>query len=180
MKQLTKGLLVFGFTSTIAVTTAFSQLSFDENGNATGPGATPGFMSIEPISGVNALTYILPFGVLPGDLVVFEGTNTTVQSELIRFQGNRLWFFSEIDTNEATADLADVGIPPAIIPPSFTSEVGSEGNNGFVWAPGGSGAPGDPGFAVQYNFISDVPEPGTAMLVGVGLVGLLAVIRGRK
>src|SRR6266850_4565677 len=159
MKQLAKGLLVFGFTSTVAVTTCFSQFSFDENGNATGPGTTPGYMSVEPFSGFLALTYTLPFGVAPGDLVAFEGSNTTVETDLIRFLGNQMWFFSEVETNGPFADAADVGIPPAMIPAWFVNETGPEGNN---------------------DFISDVPEPGTMALVGLGVMGLLVISRRKK
>jgi hypothetical protein len=185
MKRLAKVLLVFGFTSAIALTTAFGQFSFDENGNGFGPGGPiPGVIGIDPLTGTNALVYILPFPTAPGDVLLTEsGAGSNTVSDIFRFINNQLIVYSERETNDVPPfDLADIGLPP--LQPNVAGpfqEVGVEGNNGFVWAPPpGSGAPGDPGFPVQYNFISDVPEPSALVLVGLGLAGVVVLNRRRR
>ena|SRR5438445_202577 len=184
MRRLLKLFLPIGVFA-IVMTTAFGQFTFDENGNGMGPGGPiPGVIGIDPLTGTNALCYQLLFPTAPGDVLLTEsGAQSNVVSDLFRFINNNLYVYSERETNEITADLADVFTLPPLQP--FVAgpfqEVGVEGNNGFVWAPPpGSGAPGDPGFPVQYNFISDVPEPSSMMLVGLSIAGLLAVIRRRK
>ena len=84
--------------------------------------------------------------------------------------------YSEMEPGEMNPDLADQFPFPTSAQPNTVGflEDGVEGNNGFVWAPPpGSGAPGDTGSPVQYNLISDVPEPGsiTLLLAGAGLLG---------
>jgi hypothetical protein len=184
MRTLLKLLLPIG-ASVIAVTAAFGQFTFDENGNGSGPGGPIlGFIGIDPLTGTNALVYLLPFPTAPGDVLLTEsGAQSNVVSDIFRFINNMLIVYSERETSDVPPfDLADIGLPqlqPSVAGPF--QEVGVEGNNGFVWAPPpGSGAPGDPGFPVQYNFISDIPEPGTVTLVGLSLVGFLAIIRRRK
>ena len=66
-------------------------------------------------------------------------------------------------------------------------ELGTEANNGAIYTP----LAGQPGFVagasapVTYDLISDgagatpVPEPGTLILFGSGLVGLAGIIRKR-
>jgi hypothetical protein len=68
------------------------------------------------------------------------------------------------------ADVAQ--LPPLIasFPTLFLQEVGPEGNNGAFYTPN----PGDPGYdptvgLLAYNFISDVPEPATMALLGLGV-----------
>lgn len=184
MRTLLKLLLPIG-VSVIAVTAAFGQFSFDENGNGSGPGGPIfGTIGIDPLTGTNALVYLLPFPTAPGDVLLTEsGAQSNVVSDIFRFINNQLIVYSEREINETNFDLADVAFLPPLQPnvAGPFQEVGVEGNNGFVWAPPpGSGAPGDPGFPVQYNFISDVPEPSSVMLVGLSLVGFLAIIRRRK
>jgi hypothetical protein len=179
-----------------AVTTAFGQFSFDENGGGFGPsGPIPGFLSPEPFSGIVTLTYSLPFPVAPGDVVLYD-PQTGLESDIFRFgqdsgvgnppAGSALWVFSDYEDNDPNPDLADVGLPPPVAALPTVGpfpEIGPEGNNYFDWMPlPGSGDPGDAGAGttVVYRFISDIPEPGTVTLVGLSLVGLLAISRRRK
>src|ERR1051325_4028632 len=170
MTKLTKISLALTATFTLTMTAAFGQFSFDEKGNGFGPGGPiPGVIAIDPLTGQPALCYQLPFAPAPGDVLLTEQASSQV-SDVLRFFQNTLYFYSLRDDASDT-DLADVAILPPLQPnvagPFF--ENGPEGNNGFVWLPPpGSGAPGDVGFPVQYNFISDVPEPGSLSLAGVG------------
>jgi hypothetical protein len=185
MKKLARVLLVFGFAATITVSTALGQFSFDENGNGFGPGGPiPGVIGIDPLTGQPALVYALPFAPAPGDILLTEsGAQSNVVSDIFRFFQNNLIVYSEREAGETNFDLADVLVLPPLQPnvAGPFQEVGVEGNNGFVWAPPpGSGAPGDVGFPVQYNFVSDVPEPGAVTLVGLSIAGLLAIVRRKK
>jgi hypothetical protein len=190
MKKLLKFFLSIGL-SVIAVTAAlgggpvFGPYSFDENGNGMGPGGPiPGVIGIDPLTGQPALVYALPFAPAPGDVLLTEsGAGSNVVSDVFRFFQNNLIVYSEREPGETNFDLADVLVFPPLQPnvAGAFAEVGPEGSNGFVWLPApGSGAPGDVGVPVQYNFISDVPEPATVTLVGLSLVGLWAINRRRK
>jgi hypothetical protein len=185
MKNLARVLSGFGLAATVVVSTALGQFSFDENGNGMGPGGPiHGVIGIDPLTGTNALCYPLPFAPAPGDILLTEsGAQSNVVSDIFRFFQNNLYVYSEREPGETNFDLADVAFLPPLQPnvAGPFQEVGVEGNNGFVWAPPpGSGAPGDVGFPVQYNFISDVPEPCTVTLVGLGVLGLLAIVRRKK
>jgi len=157
-----------------------------------------GFLSNDPGPGglSNALTYTTPAGLMVGDLVLQEPGGG--ESDLIRWNDNRLVFYSDIGDDNAD-DSADIGLPSARWPNEISAtEVGLDitfegpvvvpysenGTNGFLYTPSSSEPGGNTIHSENsqpfYIFISDVPEPGTVTLVGLGLAGLLAVIRRRK
>lgn len=148
----------------------------------------------------NALAYDTPDGIVVGDLLLLEPGGGV--SDLIRFlHGGVLVFYSDIsdiDIDPSTGlprhDLADIGLPGALYPNVVTNmETGLFGasyrehptttSNGFVYIPT-AGQPGYyeifPGTQATYIIISDIPEPSTVMLVGLSLVGLLAVSRRKN
>src|SRR6266404_5519923 len=91
MRTLLKLLLPIG-VSAIAVTAAFGQFRFDENGNGFGPGGPiPGVIGIDPLTGTNALCYQLGFFTAPGDVLLTEsGAQSNVFSYTSRFRLDRL------------------------------------------------------------------------------------------
>jgi hypothetical protein len=121
-----------------------------------------------------------------GDVVLLEpDAPTGTISDLLRFDGNGVYFFSELEPNETNPDMADVPIIPPAINPVVLMEVGSEGNNGVLYIPG----PGQPGYdlsgvlpGIRYDIISDIPEPASAtlLLAGVGLWLLNAARRNKS
>jgi hypothetical protein len=140
----------------------------------------------------NVLTFFLPTElVMTGDIRVWEpavGRTVGRLSDLLRFtdangaltddSGNfllvadRMIYYSEVEVGvPADGDLADSGIPTDIHANDGggVNEVGSEGANGFTWAPGGA-------TDNVYNGISDVPEP-TTLIVWAAL-GALAITAG--
>jgi len=198
MKRLTKTLFVFGFTCAISATPLFAQIfTFDENGNSTGAGISPGVLQAGPSgglpSGIPVLVYQLAMPVVSGDVVLVEaGQPPTAFSDVVRFWNvttganvSQIIFYSDIETTEPEpVNLADTGLPSLLtspVSPVYINEVGPEGNNGAVWTPP-AGAPGSSlaGVVVQYNIISDVPEPGSLALLAGGLGILLGVDRFRQ
>jgi hypothetical protein len=187
--QSAKTLLVFGFTSLVAATTLFgqttNQITFNENGIATGiPNGVLGTDPSGGIVGVPVLIYTLPFGVVPGDVLIAEPNNPNAPvSDIVRFwnptggnQQSLMIFYSDLPEPGEIRDLADVGIPPQLqssVGPFL--EIGTELNNFYdytavLFTPG-SGAAGP----IHYHIISDVPEPSTCSLVVLGsglLIGL--------
>jgi hypothetical protein len=128
-----------------------------------------------------ALTYTLPFPVTPGDVLLAE--DVAPPSDLVRFNVSdagvsTLVFYS--DKDDPILSLADTGLPGDFNKNIVViDEVGPEGNNGAIYTPG-EGGPGAADFAVQYQIISDVPLPPSALLLGSGLLGLLGLRRFRK
>jgi len=181
MKKAGTVLLALTLSTIITATTALGQAggpvwTLDENGPALLNGPLVGFANgapkLDPISGLVGWYY--PLGPsLPGDLVLQEPPQTNAISDILRFDGQGVFFFSDREAGETNADHADVFQMPALNntngPTIFRLEVGPEGNNGFFWTP----APGQPGFdtsgalpGLSYNIISDaVPEPNTVSLV---------------
>jgi hypothetical protein len=192
MKRIIKISLAAGLTLALTATTAFSQLAyfqFDEWGN----GNLPSFLQPDPtggLPGTPVLTYVLPYSVTPGDLLISEPGATTF-SDVIRFYkdaaGNNLLIFYSDRPEPGDVPpfpLADVGLPlnpQANFPPMV--EIGNEGFNYVDYFPG----PGMPGFDTsgvgpyQFHIISDgvVPEPGTGALAALG-GGLLLLIRWHR
>jgi hypothetical protein len=164
---------------------AFFTLDFDENGNGSvsvnnGPFVpSPGVLADDPsqVGFQLVLIYTLPELVVEGDLSVFELTGGL--SDVVRFTdasgglrgaGNLLIYYS--DNTDGGTDLADTGFPANLNTGNTGSvdETGPEGNNGFQFVAAGPNI---------YNGISDaVPEPGTLLLLGIGLV--LATVKRRS
>lgn len=174
-----------------ATASAGPLITVDENGN--------GSMDFAPVAGVFpvpatfapdpgpgglalALTYDLTSlpGIVPGDVLIMEPDGNF--SDVIRFNpaGNvdhpndfqSLVFYS--DNLDGADAFADTGLPTALYTNvRVITEVGEEGFNFADYTPG----PDDPGFVpgwdVTYHFISDIPAPGSAAIVGLcGLAGL--------
>jgi hypothetical protein len=191
--QSAKTLLVFGFTSLVAATTLFGQIGigFDERGNMTnGTAILRGSVGTDPsggIAGVPVLIYTLPFGVLPGDVLLTDQVGANQFSDVIRFwnpTGNAnqslIIFYSDLpEPAGENPPLADVGLPLQLqsnIQGPFL-EIGTEASNFYDYAPvlfmPGSVAAG----SIHYHIVSDgvVPEPNTCSLVVLGsglLIGL--------
>jgi hypothetical protein len=184
-----KILAIFGLTSALAITTASAQngplITVDELGNGTFNGTVlHSGLKPDPFSGIVTLAYQLPFPGVPGDVLLFEpGPQTNVLSDIIRFDGQGfLYFFSERETTDVPpfdpADVAQFPSPIAALQQVSLLETGPEGNNGAFYTPGG-GPGGDPTFNPSYQFISDVPEPGSGVLAILG-GGLWVAMRVRR
>jgi hypothetical protein len=183
MKKLTKAAIVFGFTLAVASSTSFAQfaLTIDEFGGSLN--GIPFTIGPDPSGGVTTspvLIYSLPFAVTPGDVILTEpGQPNGPNSDIVRFWNptginqSEIIFYSDFSAADPADAPADVGLPTLLQPIVVRiAETGPEGNNGAVYL----AAPGMPGstsfLPIQYNIISDVPEPGTGALLlsGVGLL----------
>lgn len=193
MKTIIKNLLVIACAFTIASTSSYAQIyTLDENGNSSGPGISPGILQPDPSGGVApapVLVYTLPFAAITGDVVLIEpGSPANGQfSDVVRFwnptgvNATQVIFYSDVSTTDPGDSLADAGLPVNLINPVFINEVGPEGNNGAIYTP----PPGGPGsiagaVGLQYNIISDVPEPGALALAVLGGGTLLLTARRRQ
>jgi len=168
-----------------ASTTVFGQfqiVNLDENGNGYITQSLPFAygVAVEPISGVRTLWYQLPYAGVAGDVLLQESVGGPL-SDLLRFDGNgHVWFFSDSENGtdfDALADVLQIPQPVGNIAGPFL-EQGPEGNNGYLYLPN-SGQPGSqPAVPVAYNIISDVPEPGSALLALLG--GSFLVLKSRR
>jgi hypothetical protein len=193
MKTTIKILSILGCAYAMTTASSFAQsYTFDEFGNSSGLGISPGIMQPDPSGGLaaNVLVYNLAFSVIPGDVLLQEpnplGINRT--SDLVRFWNpsgagpSQIIFYSDFSTTDPADSPADTGIPSALMPLIVTlPEVGPEGNNGALYTPTAN-QPGSVSAAVPpptYNIISDVPEPGTVTLIVTGAGLLLSVFKKR-
>ena len=184
------------------------NVTVDENGHIIING-TPGtgFLAPDPGPGglASALTYDLPFFVVPGDVFLFD-TNEPGSPvlDVIRFNNSffdggvdiaaldgspfTLVFYS--DNSDGFDALADTVSPPGLLYPNIFSiaEIGPEGNNGAFYTP----LPGQPGYVeedgvvgvagVTYHFVSDgtIPEPSSTALLALGLAVLVLGVGQRR
>ena len=176
-------------------------LHFDENGHGTiaenGGPTRPlsGVLAADPSSpnggGVPVLTYFLPEPVISGTACFSEPGGGGAQSDCLRFTdntgvinggvtgaGSRMIYYSDFELGEPNTDLADTGFPTNILTGNFLQsvEVGTEGNNGFDYQPGGVPYPGNN----EYIGISDAPEPASLALLGGGLLSFGLLVRRRR
>lgn len=163
-------------------------ITLDERGT---PGPYPSTIAPDPLNpgGPPTVAYLLPFGVVPGDLVIKEPPITTNSptSDLLRWtqvvpgQQSLLLVYSDVTTTDPPNDPADVGIPLQLqtnlatvtetglpVAPTYTDVA-----NGVVYTP----TAGMPGFIAgaapfTFSFTSDIPEPGVFCLAPA-LLGLL-------
>jgi hypothetical protein len=138
---------------------------------------------MDPISGISTVTY--GTAGTSGDLVLTE-PGTSTQSDLLRWIGGALYVFSDIEHGEPGPDLADVGLPPQRQTNLLMmDETGLGGNpytdfaNGITYTP----TAGEPGFTElgpTYIFLSDLPEPGSIVMLGAGVAVLGVVCHNRR
>jgi PEP-CTERM motif len=178
-------LMLSAVPAALGVVPIGSTWYLDENGPAflSGPGVvgfSDGTNKVDSISGITGWYYQLGLSVA-GDVVLVEPQDGSI-SDLLRFDGAGVFFFSDLEENDPNPDKADVPIIPDPINPVILTEVGPEGSNGVSYFPSST----DPGYdltgqlaPLAYQIVSDIPEPGTIALVGLGLVGLLALRRRR-
>ena len=174
-------LVVCGFVSTTVFGQVYQVITLDENGDGyiTPSQPFPYTVTNEPNSGISTLRYTLPFAGVAGDLLLQEPVGTNI-SDVLRFDGNsHVYFFSDIELGQSA--LADVGIPTTFLSPNVTVvEQGTEGVNTWAFYIPSAGQPGYKAAGpVAYDIISDVPEPSSLLLVGLG-GGLLLLVKSRQ
>jgi PEP-CTERM motif len=163
------GILAVSSTSVFGLN---AIITMDENGNAylTPSQLFPYTIGTDPNSGIATLEYTLPFAGVAGDVLLQEVAGGPL-SDVLRFDGNsHVYFFS--DNADGVDSLADVGLPTVFSANAAGPflETGTEGGfQNYMYTPSatGPGAVGN-GTVYTFNIISDVPEPGSMLLAGLG------------
>jgi hypothetical protein len=191
MKTSIKILSVLGCAYVMTTASSFAQLyTFDEFGKSSGNAISPGAMQVDPSGAltVPVLVYNLGFSVIPGDVVLTEPGAPVPGpfSDVVRFWNptgagpSQIIFYSDVSSADPADAPADTGLPQTLINPIIINEIGPEGNNGALYTP----PPGGPGsvagaIGLQYNIISDVPEPGTVTLIFASAGLFLSIFKKR-
>jgi hypothetical protein len=192
MKTSTNILSVLGCAYAITTASSFAQLyTFDEFGKSSGPGISPGAMQLDPSGGLPGvvMVYNLAFSVIPGDVALTEPGAPIPGpfSDIVRFWNptgggpSQIIFYSDFSSADPADAPADTGLPQQLFNLVVINEVGPEGNNGALYTP----PPGGPGsvagaVGLQYNIISDVPEPNTLALTIASAGLLLLTLKTRR
>jgi hypothetical protein len=139
----------------------------------------PWSLAADPTGGVlnwNVLIYQLPFPGVAGD-VLFSGDpnhdpGESYGGDVVRFDGQgNLIFYSDSPPFDALADTP--GPPnPLLNNQAVVTEQGVEDVYDFANYVPLQGQPGWDPSNPSYLFISDIPEPGTLALAGLGFAGL--------
>jgi len=192
-----KGKPVFAACTALAVLTVIpgfaGTITVDENGHSLVTGISGitflGF-ALAPDAGpggaASALTYILPFTTVIGDVTFVSASDPGILfgGDVVRFNGQTLVFYSDTVPGDVADSLADISAPPGSLYTNVATvtETGPEGNNRAFYTP----SPNQPGFhllpdgtPVSYVLISDVPEPSPAVLITIG-IGILCIIARPK
>ena len=196
MKPSTKILSALGCACVITATSAFAQLyTFDEFGNSSSPSSlppmSPGVLQSDPSGGltVPVLVYTVALPLLTGDVVLTEPGNPSTggqNSDVVRFwnptgiNSTQIIFYSDASAADPADSPADTGLPAQLINPIFINEIGPEGNNGALYNPPAGGPGSFPGALIQYNIISDVPEPNAVALTIAGIGLLFVALQNRR
>jgi hypothetical protein len=173
---LALSLLALAFLA-VPANAQFFTLTVDEAGNGTLNGtADQGYLAVDPISGLTALTYNLPGVVGSGDVGILDANGQV--SDGIRFEivsglnnGNSVMFyFSQLDTTNSM--MADTGVPAGNFQGFNVPELGEA----WTFLAGGGGNNSYFGTSDADN---TVPEPSSLLLLGSGLMGLAGFARRR-
>jgi hypothetical protein len=166
-------------------------ITIDENGvgsirSSTGMSAPmPGVLGTDS-DGHPTLIYTPPaaFNYQPvnGDLYLHEpGTPTGTFSDVVRFHGGTICFYSDAASPGETATLGDVGIPVHLLDNKKTiEEVGPENSNGATYSPM-AGEPGfDPSQKVTVVVVSDTPEPSSLVVAALSLLPSIVFLNRKR
>src|SRR5215472_16752556 len=117
MKSSIKILFALSCAYVITATSSSAQIyTFDEFGNSSGSGISPGIMQPDPSGGLaaNVLVYNLNFSVIPGDVILLEpGTSPQRESDIVRFWNpsgagpSQIIFYADFSTTDPADSPAD-------------------------------------------------------------------------